>query len=225
MTDFVPNGYIEDSVGRLVPCKIVRPERLVEDQTVRDLVARAQAASAQLGDLKAGLMDDVDAYLRLVAERYGVTLATPTGNVVMESFDARMRIEKVRADRITIGPEIQAAEVLVRSLVDEIEDPTARAIVDRAFRRNRKTAELSVSRLVDLVGVEIDDDRWRRAVQAIRDAMRATASAVYFRAYTRTDADSQWTQVPLDFSSIMPCRAATRPAPELTDLGAWEGVP
>lgn len=227
-THTVPDGCLEDSQGRYVPLRLIRPERVVEDQTVRDLVARAEAASAALADVKHGLLADTDAYVALVGERYGVDVPA-AANLTMESYDGRLRVERVRADRVTIGPEIQAAEILIRQILDEINDPTARAIVDRTFRRNPRTRELSAARLVDLVRVEIDDDRWRTAVQAIRDAMRASGSVTYFRAYRRAEPDQPWVQVPLDFSAIVPrpMPVAARPgrAPADPDEGTEETLP
>lgn len=203
----IPDGYLQDAQGRLVPLANIRPHELQRDQLVRDLVGRVLATQAQLAILKRDLLADVAAHIQLVAEGYGVQVSGTTGSLSLTSFDGRLKIERDQADRVQVGEQIQAAEALIREILDEILEPTARAIVDRAFRRNRKTGELSVARLVDLVSVEIDDDRWRRAVQAIRDSLQAVGTVTYFRAYQRQSADEAWEQIPLDFSAI-------RPAPE-----------
>jgi hypothetical protein len=209
MTDparIIPAGYLEDAKGRLVAVDKVLPHDLQRDELVRDLVARCQAHSAEAADLKARLLDDVAAHIALVAEKYDVQITGARGNVALTSYDGRLKVERVTAERISVGEQIQAAEHLVREILDEIEEPTARAIVDRAFRRDRKTGELSASRLIDLIAVDIDDERWRRAVQAIRDALQATGTATYFRAYTRADSNDPWRQVQIDFSAVAPKR-------------------
>lgn len=200
----LPDGYIEDAQGRLVPLANLRPELVQADETVRDLAGRALAIQAQIAEVKRAFLDDIAAHCALVAERYGVALSGKDGNVVLTSYDGRFRVERVTADRLFIGEEILAAEQLIREMVDEIEDPVARTIVNRAFRRHRKTGELSFSRLVDLVAVEIDDPRWQQAVKAIREAMRTAGSVTYFRAYHRADPSAPWQQIQLDFSAIQP---------------------
>lgn len=204
----IPQGYWQDSQGRLVPEANIRPIDLQRDTLVRDLVARVDRASTELSRLKRSLLDDISAHVALAAERYDVTISGAAGDMVLQSYDGLLKIERSVADRLVIGEEIRAAETLILEILDEIKDPTARAIVDRAFRRHRKTGELSVARLVDLAAVEIDDERWRIAVQAIREAIRATGTVVYFRAYRRANPTDRWIQIPLDFSSIAPACAA-----------------
>lgn len=204
MKKAIPEGYLEDAQGRLVPLANVPPHEVQRDAMVRELVARVEAAQALLAVIKRDLLGDVAAHIQLVAEKYGVTITGRNGSVTLTSYDGRMKIERSVDDRIEVGEQIHAAEELIRQILDEIADPTAKAIVDRAFRRNRKTGELSVSRLIDLVSVEIDDDRWRRAVSAIRDALRTTGTVTYFRAYRRDEPNQPWRQIALDFSTIAP---------------------
>lgn len=210
MSERIPEGYLEDSEGRLVRMDRVRPEVVQADETVRDLVGRAIATSRQITEVKRAFLDDMAAHCALVAERYGAHITGKDGNVCLVSYDGKMKVERLTADRISIGEGILAAEKLIREIIDEIEDGVAKAIVDRAFRRHRKTGQLSAARLVDLVSVEIDDPRWRSAVQAIREAMRTEGNVTYFRAYQRAGASQPWQHIPLDFSQIV-VTDATRP--------------
>lgn len=209
----IPAGYFEDSQGRLVPESMVRPHELQRDTLVRDLVERIEAARGQMALLKRDLLADVAAHIQIVAEEYDVKCTGRAGNVTLVSYDGRMKIERDVAERTQIGEQVQAAEELIREILDEIENPAAKAIVDRAFRRNRKTGELSTARLIDLVSVEIDDERWERAVRAIRDAIQSVGSVVYFRAYRRAEPDQPWQMIPLDFSAIPPAPPTPPAAP------------
>jgi hypothetical protein len=199
-----PAGYREDPRGNLVPERNIHPRDLLADQLVRDLVGRVQGAGAFMADLKRDLLGDVAAYVQLVAADYGAVVTGADGGVSLTSFDGRLKVERVRADRIEVGPEILAAEQLVREILSEITDPIAKPIAERAFSRHRKTGELSAAKLIALAGVEIDDPRWREAQRAIKDSLTATGSVTYFRAYRRADADKPWEQIPLDFSAIVP---------------------
>jgi len=200
----IPAGYRKDSRGRLVPEEIIPAHELQRDDLVRELVGRCERANGEMARLKRALLDDVAAHVSLVAERYNTRISGADGDVSLMSYDGLLKIERVTADRVLVGEQIQAAEALIRQILDEIFEPTAKAIVDRAFRRHRKTGELSAARLVDLSSVEIDDERWRQAVKAIRDAMQSVGTVVYFRAYRRDDPLQPWRQVPLDFSALAP---------------------
>lgn len=202
-----PSAYLTDAQGRLVPRANIADADLLRDQLVTDLVLNVRLASAELGELKAHLLERISEHLALVAQDYGVNITGRNGNVVLTSYDGRYKIERVSADRIVVGEQIHAAEALVREyLADATREagPALVAIVDRAFRRNPKTGQLNVARLLDFISVRIDDPRWRGAQTAIRDSLHASESVTYFRAYERADAMQPWRQIPLDFSSIAP---------------------
>ncbi len=146
-------------------------------------------------------------HVALVAQDYGADISGAGGDVRLQSYDGKLMIERTTADRVTVGEQIHAAESLVREyLADATREatPALVAIVDRAFRRNAKTGQLNVARLLDFVAVRIDDPRWRQAQMAIRDSLRADSSVTYFRAYERDDATRPWRQIPLDFSRLGP---------------------
>jgi hypothetical protein len=210
----IPSGYRKDAKGRLVPEEIIPPVDLLRDELVTRLAQRVETVSAAMSAVKAGLLADVAEHIALVASEYGVTLSGTEGNIVLVSYDGTRKIERAVAERITVGEEINAAEALIREILDEINDPSARAIVDRSFRRNHKTGELSHARLIDLVSVDIDDDRWRRAVKAIKDALEVQGSTTYFRAYKRAKSDEPWEQITLDFSRLTPADPLGAQAPE-----------
>lgn len=220
----IPAGFREDARGNLVAERNIKPTDLLADQLVRDLVGRAQAAAAATADLKRDLLADVAAFASLVAADYGAVITGADGGVSLVTFDWRLKIERVTADRITVGPEILAAEQLVREILDEITDPVAKPIAARAFSRHRKTGELSASKLIQLAGIEIDDPRWRSAQQAIKDALQITGTVTYFRAYRRERADAQWEQIPLDFSAIAPSPPRPQPAPPANGAAPAEGL-
>jgi hypothetical protein len=200
----IPDGYLEDSERRLVPIDTIKPERLLENEVVTDLCIQMEALAEFVAQVKAQVSNQIAGYVSLLAENYGVHTDGAAGGVTLVSFDGRLKVERVLADSVSIGPEIAAAEALVRQIVDEIQEPTAKAIANRAFRRNRNTGELSVSRLVDLANAPVDDARWERAAQAIKDALRTVGKTVYYRAYRRAQADQPWQQIVPDFSRVAP---------------------
>ncbi len=51
-----------------------------------------------------------------------------------------------------------------------------------------------------LLRLDIQDARWRHAMDAIRDAMRVVGSKTYIRFYTRPSADAGWEAVTIDLA-------------------------
>lgn len=199
--------YLTDAQGRLVPRANVPEVDLLRDALVTDLMLAVRLTHADLAELKAHLLERISEHLALVATEYEVDISGKGGNVVLTSYDGKLKIERISADRVVVGEQIHAAEALIREyLADATREagPALVAIVDRAFRRHPKTGQLNVARLLDFISVRIDDPRWHHAQQAIRDSLHASESVTYFRAYERDAADLPWRQIPLDFSVIAP---------------------
>uniref|UniRef100_UPI002269DA48 DUF3164 family protein n=1 Tax=unclassified Sphingomonas TaxID=196159 RepID=UPI002269DA48 len=76
-----------------------------------------------------------------------------------------------------------------------------RALVDRVFAVD-KEGQISHAGLFMLLRVEIHDERWKRAMDAIRDSMRVIGSRTYIRFYDRQAHDAPWRGVPLDIAGV-----------------------
>ena len=198
----VPEGYFLNARGAVVPERYRSDKDDIRDQVVADLVGRCEAISAELSDAKARIFADLVAHVQLVAETWGVALDGRRGNVVLIDTTGTRRIERVVRPRMRVGPEVLAAEALVGELLDALTadaDPTLRALVRAMFRRD-DTGSISPSRLLEFVRLDLPDERWKRAQEAVRHALESDGESVYFRAYTRTDSTQPWRQVVLDFS-------------------------
>lgn len=201
----VPEGYAKDAMGRLVPVSMVPEYIRQRDALVLELVDKFTAENQRLKDLKQRALEDVAAHVQLVAEKYGAKVGGDKGNVQLVSYDGLRKLTRVRAARVVVTEGIQAAEQLITDLLAEwTEDAKQelRVLVDRAFRRN-KAGEISVSRMLDLVSVEIEDERWIQATNAIREALQAEGSVTYIRAYQRDRTDRPWRAIPLDIAAIL----------------------
>jgi len=203
----IPAGYLADAHDRLVPLANIPDVELMRNDLVHALLGMVRTTHADLARLKACLLAQVAEHIALVASEYDVDITGANGNCALISYNGRAKIERVSADRVVVGEQIHAAEALVREyLADATREagPALVAIVDRAFRRNTKTGQLNVARLLDFVAVKIDDPRWKHAQQAISDSLQAQGSVTYFRAYERDDVTQPWRQIALDFSAIAP---------------------
>ncbi|MCO5059669.1 MAG: DUF3164 family protein, partial [Rhizobiaceae bacterium] len=48
--------------------------------------------------------------------------------------------------------------------------------------------------------LDIEDPRWKKAMEAIRDAMRVVGSKTYVRCYERESHDGEWRAVTIDLA-------------------------
>ncbi|TVR06381.1 MAG: DUF3164 family protein [Salinarimonadaceae bacterium] len=202
--------YWRDAKGALVPEGLVRPQDLLQDQTVRKILSYAQELSAQIARFKGHTFDDVSSCVDLIAEQYGAKIGGAKGNMTLMSLDGTMKVQVQVADQISFGPELQAAKSLVDDCIerwaadagDEI-----RALVNHAFDVD-KEGKINRAALFQLRRLKIEDEEWKQAMAAIGDAIRVVGSTQYVRFYRRADANAPWQGVSIDIASARAPAAA-----------------
>lgn len=202
----IPAGHRRDHMGRLVPEQQIKPIDLARDQLVREIVCKARETNALLAEFKAGVFQDIEAFVDLSAEQYGVRLGGQKGNVSLQSFDGRYKVLRAVQENITFDERLKAA----KALIDEcLKDWTATArdelktIVQDAFRVDQ-AGNIRVAQVLGLRRLNIDDARWLRAMTAIGDAIQVVGSKSYVRVYERIGDTNQYRQIPLDVSAVLP---------------------
>lgn len=200
----VPTGYMRNSAGHLVPRAQVREQDLLRDQVTRDLAAQALTINAQLKAFKAQALCDLADLVRIAGERYDVKLGGKKGNVTVNSYDGQYRVVRQYSELISFTEELEAAKALINSCIDrwsEGANANIRALVDRAFRTDTK-GQIKTAAVLELLRLEINDDEWQRAMQAIKDSIQSTGTAVYVRVYQRIGDTDQYQAIPLDLAAV-----------------------
>jgi hypothetical protein len=72
-------------------------------------------------------------------------------------------------------------------------------VITRAFNTDRE-GQINRAALYSLLRLEIADERWKQAMQAIRDAMRVVGSKSYVRFYQRPASDAAWQPITIDLA-------------------------
>ena len=199
----VPDGYMKDSKGRLVPIGIIKPVELLEDQLVAKILGYADELSAQVRRFKGHCTDDVDAFLAILREKYQAERGGTKGNMTFTSFDGCMKVQIAVADRLTFGAELQVAKDLVDACIAEWSAGATdqiRALVTHAFQVD-KEGQVSRDAIFALRRVEIRDERWQRAMEAIVDSIRVVGSKEYIRIYRRAAPTAKWEAVTIDLAA------------------------
>lgn len=195
-----PAGYWRDAKGHLVPEAMIKPIDRARDDLVRELHTRAQKLADAIRIFKAGVFADIDSFVELSAEQYGAKLGGKKGNVTLLSFDGRIKILRAMAETITFDERLQAAKALIDECFNDWTTdarPEIKALIDRAFEVD-KEGNIRTGAVLSLRRVNIEDERWRRAMAAINDAVQVVGTKAYIRVYERVGDTDQWAQVPLD---------------------------
>lgn len=195
--------YMADAKGGLMPIELVKPQHLLEDEQVRKVMGFALALSAQIARFKGHTTTDLGELDALLAQEYGLTKGGPKGNRSYKTVDGLFEIEVRVQDQIEFGPELQIAKGLVdQCLTEWAEDarPEIRAIVTKAFNTD-KEGRINRTEIFMLLRLDIADERWKSAMQAVRDAMRITGSKSYIRFWMRDAFDAPRTSVTIDLAS------------------------
>lgn len=201
-----PKGYWRNARGDLVHESNVTENDRDMDETVRKIHGFGQDLSAQMWRFRAYTMDDVAGYVARVLERAGATGRATKGNLTLTSFDGRCKVTLSIAEHISIGPEIIAAQALMDECLERWTRGSGRevkALIEQAFTPNAE-GQLSVSALLRLRRIAIDDPQWRAMQHAIADAMRPSGTAEYVRLYHRDHPGERWRQVSLHLATVSP---------------------
>lgn len=194
--------YMRDGKGNLIALSLVKPQRQLEDETVRKVMRFAIDLSAQVARFKGHTFEDLNALQSLLEQHYGAKAGGKKGNVTFSTFDDTMRVEVKIADQLAFGPELQSAKKLVdECLIEWGADSHAalRALVNKVFSVE-KEGQINRGELFSLLAMEIEDKRWQSAMEAIRDSIRVIGSKTYLRFRERDD-QGAWSTVTIDLAA------------------------
>jgi len=203
-TPSIPEGFRADARGRLVPESAIKPIDKLRDELVMTLVGNARCVSETLKGFKTAAFSEIAAFIQLSAEEYGVHLGGNKGNVSLLSFDGRYKVLRAQAESIVFDERLQAAKELIdQCLRDWTEGARAelRTLISDAFRVDQ-AGNIRTGSVLALRRLDITDERWLRAMQAISEAVQVVGSKSYVRVYERNDATGQYEPISLDIAGV-----------------------
>lgn len=194
--------FMHNAKGGLDPIGNVKDQYKLEDQTVRKCIEFALNLNAQLSRFRGHTAADLTALDALLGEKYNVTIGGKKGNRTYQTYDGLMKIQVQVSDLITFGPELQVAKALIDECLTEWSAdsrPEIQSIVTRAFN-TEKEGQVNRADVFMLLKLEIDDTRWKKAMEAVRDAIRVTGSKEYVRFYKRDSVEADWQAITIDLA-------------------------
>lgn len=200
----IPEGYRQNAQGHLIPEAMIKPIDMARDELVQSIVQHAQKVSNSLAQFKAAVFGDIEAFIDLSAEQYGAKLGGKKGNVSLVSFDGRYKIQRAVQESIAFDERLQAARALIDECLRDWTEgarPEVVTLVNDAFRTDTK-GEIRTARVLALRRLEITDERWLRAMQAIGDACMVVGSKSYIRVYERVGDTAEYRPISLDIAGV-----------------------
>ena len=199
----VPDGYMENGQGHLVPLDQVKDIDKARHELVMEKFAKVAAMQEQLRQLKSEIMGDVEAFVSLSSETYGVAIGGKKGNITLASFDGKYQLKRQISENLTFDERLQAAKALIDECLKEWTEGSPgelRAVINDAFQVD-KEGRINVGRILGLRRLNIDDERWKKAMEAISDSLTVTGTKAYFRLYER-DSNGKMNAIPLDIAAL-----------------------
>ncbi len=199
----IPAGWRRNAVGHLVHETEIKEQDNLRDSVVTDLFKEGKAIHTALTAFKQKALTDLADLIRISADKWQMKLGGKKGNVSITSFDGKLMIQRVYADRITYTEEIEVAKAKVFECTRRWGEESNKHIVTlatRAFQSNRK-GEISLSRIIEMLSYEIDDPEWLQAMDVVRDSLRVCGSAVYVRIYEQDEA-GKYRNLSLNISGV-----------------------
>lgn len=199
----IPEGYMMNAKGHLVPIAQINELEVMEDGLAREIALAWTRLSADIAELKASAMADIQALVDISAEKYGAKLGGAKGNVTLYAFDGSIKVQRKMADDITFDIRLQAAKTLIDECLHEWTEGSpgeVRSIIDSAFAVD-KEGKISTGRVLGLRRIKSTNEKWLRAMEAISDSVRVVSSKTYIHVFRR-GAGSEYLPVRLDVARV-----------------------
>ena len=180
--------YRPDARGNLIPIENIKEIDLDRDELVKEIFAAIETPMRELEQARRNGIEDVRAFVELAAEKYGAK-PSKKGNVTLHSFDGELRVTVAMADVLTFDERLTAAKTLIDECLDEWTQDSRqelKTIVQQAFDVN-KEGNISTAKVLGLRRLNIEHEKWQRAMTAIDDSIHTQTTREYIRIHRRDE--------------------------------------
>ena len=199
----IPAGYRMNAVGDLVHEDRIKPVDKLRDEVVKAIVNNAKLLRQSMTEFKLTTMANINDFVELSSSEYGTKFGGAKGNILLTSFDGQYQVRRAVGEHRVFDERIQTAKTLIDDCIKSWSggaDTRLMAMVEHAFRVNQQ-GRIDVNQVLSLRQLDIDDPKWKQAMDAIADAIQITGTSQYLRLYERQP-NGKYTQLPLDISTL-----------------------
>jgi len=200
----IPDGYMQNAQGHLVPVNSVKPLDLLRHDLVSDIISASHGLQDEMRVFKERILTDISAFIALAAEQYGTTLGGKKGNLSLSTFDGQYKLMLAVSDTLVFDERLQVAKVLIDECIHEWtkgSDDNVKALIEHAFQTD-KAGNINTARVLGLFKLDIKDERWTQAMQALKDSITVASSKSYIRLYERVGDEGKYQQISMDMAGL-----------------------
>jgi hypothetical protein len=205
MSDPIDNTqYKRNALGHFVPVEQIQEVDIIRDDLVNRIVQAARHLQAAMTDFKKRKLTEIDSFIDLSASEYDTQFGGAKGNVTLSSYDGKYRVQIKNQTYIAFDERLQVAKTLIDELIHEWtkdSDGKIKALIEHAFQTD-KEGNINKGRVLSLFRLKIDDPKWLKAMDAIRDSMQASHSKEYLSLYERVGNDDKYVRISLDMAVL-----------------------
>ncbi|PIA66160.1 sulfate transporter [Ectopseudomonas toyotomiensis] len=203
----VPEGWLRNAAGGLQHESEIREQDKMRDMVVMGIVKDAVRLHEELKALKKRALEEIDDLVTIAGEKFDMKLGGPKGNVSLISFDGRYKVKRVYSNVQTFTEEMEVAKVKVFECISRwgktVSEDAHRhlfTLATNAFRLTRQ-GEISLSRVQEMTRVDIDDEDWKKAMEAVKDSIIVNGKAVYIQVQERVG-EKAYRTILLDIAGV-----------------------
>ncbi len=200
--------YYRKADGSLVPEDQIKDLDKLRDQMVMGIADKVLSLKQEMIRTKAGVVEDIEAFMETASEQYGVNYGGEKGNLTFTSFDGNVQIKYYSNDYLTFNEGIYVAKQLIDEFLEDITKDSSKSIkqiVNNAF--NLKQGRMDVKAILKLRDINETDPRWVKAMGIIDESRQYVTGNKALRLYIRNRGTDKMEYIPLDFSVLMGGRA------------------
>lgn len=205
MQTVIPQGFRANARGHLVPEAEVKDIDKLRDDTVLSIVKHARGVQEQLKAFKVQTFAEIETFMTLSAEQYAVKWGGEKGNVSLTSFDGKYKVLLAVADQLAFDERLHIAKQLIDECIHTWTSGASsnvQALIDHAFQTD-KQGKINTARVLSLLSLRMEgDEKWAKAMEALKDSIKTVSSCKYIRLYERVGNTNQYEQISLDIAGL-----------------------
>lgn len=201
----IPAGYREDDKGRLIREENIKPLDILRDELVTSIINQAKKVRSQIADFRKKAESDIETFIRIAAEQYGVDFKRlHKGKMTLKSFDGSKKVTLDAGSRLAFDEKIHIAKELIdECLVEWTAGANAnlKTLVDQAFSLDQ-SGKMDIRGILNLSKLNIEDEKWKKAAELIRESVITESTKNYIRCYEREKEGEEPSLIALDLATV-----------------------
>lgn len=197
-------NYLITPQGAQMPINKIKPVDLARHNLVMGIVGDTRAMQEIMKEHKEKTKAKIHDFLDEVAHEYGTTYGGQKGNVTLSDYSQTFKVSVAVNEFMTFTEQLNIAEKLVNECLEDWSggaNENLQAFIKAAFYRT-KEGGVSVGKMLGILRLDIQDEKWLRAMRALKESMIKSDSKSYIRVYERASVDHKWEQIPLDIAKV-----------------------